>query len=59
MVIRLANYEDVVKSENFEVFVVGSNNCAFDVVTFGQDFDTETYRFSVPVNYAEFNPLVQ
>lgn len=59
MVIRLANYPDIVAVENFSVFVVGSNNCAFDVITFDEIFDEETYRFSVPVNYATFDPVVR
>jgi len=60
MSIQLANYMDVITVPvNFDLFVIGTNNCAFDVISFQQTFDDEEYKFSQPMNYLTFDPMVK
>lgn len=50
MEIALANYSSDVKYlSNFQISIISTSDCAFDVITFANDFDEESYTFTVPV----------
>ena len=38
--------------------VLGTNDCGFDVITFGQRFEAEKYTFSKPINEMIFDPQI-
>lgn len=59
MTIRLDNYSNVSKTEFFNIQIVGTNDCGFDVITFGQRFEAESYTFSKPINEVVFDPQIQ
>lgn len=58
MTIRLDNYSNVSKTEFFNIQIVGTNDCGFDVITFGQRFEAEKYTFSKPINEMIFDPQI-
>jgi len=59
MEVYLTDYTDVKMLSNFQIQIISTSDCAFDVITFGNDLDEETYTFTVPVNTQIFDPMVQ
>lgn len=57
MVVLLSDYA-VTSTQTFTVTISSTDDCAFDVISFGNNFDEETYTFTVPVNTLTFDPLV-
>lgn len=58
MIVSLTDYPEVVAVETFTVKSISTDDCAFDVISFGEDFSSETYVFTLPVNTKVFDPLV-
>ena len=58
MIVSLTNYGRA-QTQTFDVSISSTNDCAFDVISFANNFDEETYTFSVPVNTLTFDPMIQ
>ena len=45
MKVSLLNYPAVVATSNFELKIIGTDDCAFDTLTFGKNLDDAVYKF--------------